>query len=1002
MGRRKLILFVCVSIIASFTLTPRLTKSTAITIVRPQAATLIINEYLADPPPAPDGDANGDGMRSPSQDEFVELVNTGSVPLDISGFTVSDSEMGPVRFTFPEGTIIPVGEATVVFGGGTPTGDFGNAAINKLVFKAPLSLDNTSGKIIVRDSMGDEVVSHDYPPPASNVKESLTRSPDITGSMFIKHSLADGSGGSFFSPGTKTDGSPFTIGPRISEIDPDRVPLDSPPFDLTIRGSGFEADSTVLIDQLTLPAQLAAGDLVVSVPASVTAIAGAHSVEVRNAGGNRSNKVTLVIVPPPPSLNLVLPRQIIAGGPSLTMFLVGANFDPASTVLIDDAAITPQFLNIRELRITVTAAMIAAPGSRRVRVRNGDGLISNETTFDVVLPLARITGLAPGHVIAGNPSFALDVTGVNFRNGSAVFFDQTLVATQFISSTRLRAEIPASLVAAPGLRSVAVQNNDGALSNDAVFAVLPDAPMISQMQPRSVIEGSGDTAIAITGMKFQRGAMARVIENSRVGMRLQTAFISAERLEAMLPAAFVRAPGRVSLIVENPDFGISNAAALDVLIKDPLVINEYLADPPEGAAGDANSDGVRSSSQDEFIEIVNRTSAPIDISGYKLFDSDAVRHVFANGTVIPPKEAAVVFGGGAPAGRFGNAAENRLVFTASTGGLSLANTGDAIRLENDRGQVIQGIRFGAFEGGADQSINRDPDIDGAMFALHTRVAPNRLFSPGAKAAGESFTIKPSISSLMPSNVRVASPAFTLKVTGENFLPRAVVLFGQTELATSRRSASELEAEVIATLIGEGGAVEVRVRNPEGEISASAQFLITDDSPVIASITPDRTGTGAENFEITIAGRRFQRGAQAMIETELIETRFISSAEIRARVPDRFFTRAADIEIRVRNADGNQSNGARLAVENGPLITRLSRTKIKAGRGDAEITIGGVVFKQGVRLLVDGVAVESRFISETEFSARIPGSMTAAPARLTIQALNPDGGRSNRAVIRVVE
>lgn len=1004
MGRRKLILLLCISISTSLTFAPRSTESNPepLASVKPQAATLIINEYLADPAAGAAGDANGDGVFSTTQDEFVELVNTGTAPLDISGFTIKDgAATPPTRFTFPAGTIVPVGEATVVFGGGTPTGDFGNAAINGLVFKASLSLNNASDSIIVKDSTGNDVVRHDYPPPASDVNESITRSPDITG-MFVKHSLADGSGGRLFSPGMTTDGAPFTTGPRISEIDPDRAPLGSLPFDLTVRGSGFEIDSTVLIDHITFPAQLTAGDLIVTVPASVTAVAGAHTVEVRNAGGNRSNAVTLVIVPPPPMLDFVLPRQVIAGGPSLTMFLVGANFDPASVVLIDDAVITTQFLNLRELRITVTAAMIATPGSRRVRVRNGDGLLSNETTFDVALPMARITRLSPGQAVAGSPSFALTVTGVNFRNGAAVLFDQTLLLTRFVSSTELQTEIPASFVASPGLRSVAVQNDDGALSNDSVFAVLPDAPLISSIQPRSVIEGSGDTALTITGVKFQHGAQARVIENSRSGTRLQTSFISAERLEAMLPAAFVRAPGKVFLIVENPDLGISNTVALDVLIKDPLVINEYLADPPEGAAGDANADGTRSSSQDEFIEIVNRTSAPMDISGYKLFDSDAVRHVFANGTIIPPKEAVVVFGGGSPAGRFGNAAENKLVFAASTGGLSLANTGDAIRLEDNQSRVIQEIRFGAAEGGASQAINRNPDIDGAAFARHTLIAGGRLFSPGTKASGETFTVKPSISSLMPSSVRVASSAFTLKVSGENFLPDAVVLFGQTELAAVRRSASELEAEVTAAMIAQGGAIEVRVRNPEGETSASARFLVTDDPPVIEAITPAKAGTGAENFEITITGRRFQRGAQAMIENETVETRFISSTEIAVRVPDRFFSRAADISIRVKNTDGNLSNAVALRVENGPLITRLSRKKIKAGRGETEITIGGVAFKSGVRLLVNGVEVETSFTSDTEFSARIPAAMTNAPAQLTIQALNPDGGRSNRATIRVVD
>jgi len=47
-----------------------------------------------------------------------------------------------------------------------------------------------------------------------------------------------------------------------------------------------------------------------------------------------------------------------------------------------------------------------------------------------------------------------------------------------------------------------------------------------------------------------------------------------------------------------------------------IVINEILADPPDGAAGDANRDGVRDSSQDEFVEFVNTTTRDLDLSGY--------------------------------------------------------------------------------------------------------------------------------------------------------------------------------------------------------------------------------------------------------------------------------------------------------------------------------------------------------------------------------------------------
>src|SRR6267142_6096735 len=79
----------------------------------PQAADLIINEYLADPPAGSAGDANGDGIRDGTQDEFVELVNPGAAPLNIGLFTISDSTT--TRFTFPAGKVIPPGEAVVVF-----------------------------------------------------------------------------------------------------------------------------------------------------------------------------------------------------------------------------------------------------------------------------------------------------------------------------------------------------------------------------------------------------------------------------------------------------------------------------------------------------------------------------------------------------------------------------------------------------------------------------------------------------------------------------------------------------------------------------------------------------------------------------------------------------------------------------------------------------------------------------------------------------------------------
>jgi hypothetical protein len=80
----------------------------------------VINEMLIDPDPF-DGDANCDGVVSATQDEFVEIVNNGAVPMDLSLVVLSDGVLA--RHQFPPGTLVEPDGAIVVFGGGTPSID---------------------------------------------------------------------------------------------------------------------------------------------------------------------------------------------------------------------------------------------------------------------------------------------------------------------------------------------------------------------------------------------------------------------------------------------------------------------------------------------------------------------------------------------------------------------------------------------------------------------------------------------------------------------------------------------------------------------------------------------------------------------------------------------------------------------------------------------------------------------------------------------------------------
>lgn len=165
---------------------------------------LVINEILADPAADLPGDANGDGVRDSSQDEFVELVNIGAAPLDISGWTLSDG-FG-LRHTFPANTVLNANQALVVFGGDTPTGSFGGALV-QVASTGSLGLNNSGDTVTLNDGVQD-VLSETYGGEGGN-NQSLTRDPDTTGG-FVQHSSANNANGALFSPGTLIDGTPFS------------------------------------------------------------------------------------------------------------------------------------------------------------------------------------------------------------------------------------------------------------------------------------------------------------------------------------------------------------------------------------------------------------------------------------------------------------------------------------------------------------------------------------------------------------------------------------------------------------------------------------------------------------------------------------------------------------------------------------------------------------------------------------------------------------------------
>jgi hypothetical protein len=196
------------------------------------------------------------------------------------------------------------------------------------------------------------------------------------------------------------------------------------------------------------------------------------------------------------------------------------------------------------------------------------------------------------------------------------------------------------------------------------------------------------------------------------------------------PGMYARVSSFADFINENLSGGSTEPPPDDPPPDDPpparaaLIINEVLADP---GAGDFNGDGVGSTTEDEFIELVNVGDGALDLSGATISDGFGVRGTLPDGTVLEAGQVALVFGGGTPTGFDGPT----FAFT-----LGLNNDGDSVTVTAADGTVLDEMTYGA-EGGQDQSMVRSIEGEDSDFVLHTEVS-DLPASPGTRADGSAF------------------------------------------------------------------------------------------------------------------------------------------------------------------------------------------------------------------------------------------------------------------------
>lgn len=206
------------------------------------------------------------------------------------------------------------------------------------------------------------------------------------------------------------------------------------------------------------------------------------------------------------------------------------------------------------------------------------------------------------------------------------------------------------------------------------------------------------------------------------------------------------APGYETQTIEF--FPVNGDTVADPVVLDPssvtgieaIVINEILGD----ADSDWNGDSTFDSNDDEWVELFNPTSSPVDLNGCYLSESGesvANGYQFPAGSIIPAGGFVVIYGG--DDGKNGN----------SLGALS--NSGDTVTFSAPDQSVIDSVTYGDEDAENDITYRRYPD-GAATFDRSISCAPGDT-TTGCPSPGSSNGLAPSPT---PTNTATPSPTAT--------------------------------------------------------------------------------------------------------------------------------------------------------------------------------------------------------------------------------------------------
>lgn len=269
--------------------------------------------------------------------------------------------------------------------------------------------------------------------------------------------------------------------------------------------------------------------------------------------------------------------------------------------------------------------------------------------------------------------------------------------------------------------------------------------------------------------------------------------------------------------------------------------------------------------------------------------------------------------------------------------------------------------------------------------------------------------QPIATTLLPASVVAGGPELIVGITGNNFVPTAVVSFASVPVVTSFLSSTELTAHIPASQMINGGLFPVTVINPApgGGSSTPLTFTVNNPVPIAATLLPASITAGGPALTLSITGSNFVPAAVINFAGSPLITNFISVSELTAQIPASLMTTGGLFPVTVTNptpGGGTSTPPLTLTVNNPlPTLNALSPASKFAGDTAFTLSLSGTNFNASSVVSINGISRATTFVSTTQLTAQVLASdiATVGSRVITVGNPTPGGGISNSLNLTVL-